>query len=553
MKKLLLSFAIFFALTITASAVPPYYVDKSGNITANSISITNGWVTPEMFGGKADGITDSTAAFNIAVNMGLPVKLKAGIYLANVVHTSGFPIIQGAGMAVTYIKSYSATGYAWTESQVSAGWNTNLVMNDLSILGTGSRNGFVFGDPTTYSTDINYAGRCVFNRVSFQGCVIGFNKPWGNTGNIFNRCLFAGNSYGYYSSESAAHPMNAHEDIFNECIFMTNTLAAIYSNGISSTGQLVFNQGVFQENQGFAIFADNYYIGYIPLRINNVWFEQNALNANTTIRGTSYTTRDIYLKDVDYALIDGSMLANVSRELVNSSLRETNCNYNGETAVIDATSTLIQDNVNTWGPATVQGGEIRQSVANTTGGFGASYGETWNIPPRIGIVGGYTRKGGASYTGTAGVTTFPFNGTGVVNASCVADGVIYATAAELTIPAGYTLADNGANGSAAWTNGKWYVWSIDVKLTTTQKPTTIQFQNGSDSLNRTFHQLLTKDKWVTIGGIIKAVGAGTVYVPYIVNSSANPVTLRMSAAQVVEFTNKADAISYFNARLYSHI
>lgn len=56
MKKLILSLAIFFALTCTAFAVPPYYVDVNGNIVAKSIT-TGSVVSIEKYASIAAAVT----------------------------------------------------------------------------------------------------------------------------------------------------------------------------------------------------------------------------------------------------------------------------------------------------------------------------------------------------------------------------------------------------------------------------------------------------------------------------------------------------------------
>jgi hypothetical protein len=523
-----------------------FNLSGTGTVTFGNGSVDS--VYPEWWGSFTGLVSDTSAGFNMAINAGQKVILQPGTYLVNAVHTSGYPVVQGAGMGVTYIKSYSASGYAWTESVTDSSWNTHLVMNDLSILGTGSRNGFVFGDPVTYSTDITSAGRCIFNSVSFQGCVIGFNKPWGNLGNTFNRCYFAGNSYGYWGVENAVHPMPAGEDIFNNCSFTLNTLAALYSSSIQGVGQIIINNGNFQLNPGFAIFVDGYTKGYTPLRLNNVWFEGNATVTPTAVNGTSYPTRDIYLHNVAYALFDGCNFTAASRQLVNSTARETNCNYNTSPDFVDATSTLLQDNINTWNVHSPTSALV-QSVAKADVGFGTSYGSSWLIPERSTIVGGYTRLGASQYNGTVAVTTYDFD---AATATTVADGVLYDTCAELTMPNGTTCKDKTANGLISYTSGRYYVWSMDVKLVTAAIPTTMYFL-GTGGFNRDISTLLVQGKWVTVGGVVKADATANAYAPYIINTSGSPVTLRMSAVQVVEFLTEADAINYFNARLYRHL
>jgi hypothetical protein len=543
--------------TVTTVLNVPKGVFYSGNITVTTGSLQagpyqiftgTGTVTglsesvPEWWGAVADGVTDSTYAFNQAINMGGPVYLSSGTYLANAVHTSGFPIIQGAGMGVTYIKSYSASGYAWTESGTTSSWNSQLVMNDLSILGTGTKNGLLYNN--------DGAGSATFNRVSFQGNVKGFDVTAGGYGLTFNKCYFVGNSYGYYAASTFSN-----QTIFNQCSIRLNTLAGFYLDASTgSGGQYIFNGGGIDENAGFGIFVKSYPIAYGPLTVNGTWFEQNSTSGSVTINGTAYTPRDVYIEDTAYAVMDGVNLVNTSVQLVdNSSMLQNNCSYNLSYDVVDATSILRQTNVNSSGTNFVHAPTdgLVESVSALSGSFGASYGGSWKIPQRQSIVGGYTRMAGAQYNGTAGVTTYAFSGTTPTDATCVADGVLYDTCAELTITAGNTLANTAANSKFTFTSGRWYVWSMDAKLTTTYKPTVLRFENGTGIFNRDFAPLLVKDKWVTFGGVSLADDTvADIYAPYIIGHATESVTLRMSAVQVVEFLTKAEAINYFNSRLY---
>jgi hypothetical protein len=504
-------------------------------------------VYPEWFGATADNSTDNTAAMNIAINMGLPVRLQQGTYMGNPVHTTGDLIIQGAGNNKTFLKSYSATGYAFTESLVTADWTKHLVMNDLGITGGSgvTRNGFVFGDPTTYSTNIHLAGRCEFNRVAFSYLDKAFFKPYGNIGNIFNNCSFSTVNYGCYATWDGVHTMHPGCDIINGGEFALANLAAIYiDTTTATTGQTVLNNVVIENNPGFAIFVYNYYWSETPMMFNNVYMEHNNTVTPVTINGTSYTTQEIYLRNADYVVMNGcKMIAPIT--LVNSHLVTHNCHIQDTTVeTVDATSSITHNDVNSYKYSS-GANTIVNSYGNSITGSVGTYAERFLIKPRSSFVFGYTKECGNHYTGSE---TYAFLGTSGKNADTDNDGIIYGTCASLMIPAGHSLYDAAA-GTSAPTIGKWYAWSIDVKLMTNTALLDM-FIVGAGSMVGNMGPQLVYGKWVSLGGVLVADSTDAVYFPYFTNNAAVEVTVKMSAAQLMEFATKREAINYFNAGFY---
>jgi hypothetical protein len=527
----------------------------TGNVTAGLYQVFTGTVTglkearPEWFGAKADNSTDSTAAFNIAINLSVPVKLQPGTYLVNAVHTTGNLIISGAGEKATFLKSYSATGYAWTESNVSSDWTKHLVMNDIGITGTSgqTRNGFVFGDPTTTSAGIELAGRVELNRVSFTYLDKAFHKPYGNIGNVFNNCNWAENNYAYYAAWDGVVAMYAGYDKFNDGHITTSKLAGIFiDSAYDGTSHTVFNGTVIEGNNGFGVFVYNYgiewYVSINPLVFNDVYFENNATTTPVTINAVSYTTQDVYLRNTLFAKFNRSGLVK-TMTLVNSHVTTDDC-FLDSTVVetLDAASSLVHNNINSY-DYTSSANTITRSYGQASGVVGTNA-DRLVIEPRAKFVFGYTKVAGNHYTGAA---TYAFIGTAPTNATTVNDGIVYGTCASLAIPDGSTLYDNAA-GAYSPQVGYWYVWSIDAKLMTNETITMRVVGTGS-AVGNMFPQLVY-NKWVTIGGIVTAASTDGVIIPYLENASGHEVTILLSAAQVIEFANKVDAQNYFNAGFY---
>ncbi|MBU2395790.1 MAG: hypothetical protein KKH70_20840 [Gammaproteobacteria bacterium] len=499
-------------------------------------------IYPEWWGSFPDLVTDTSVAFNKAINLGIKVKLGSGTYLVNAVHTTGYLVIEGMGNDVTFLKSYSATGWAFSEELTSTSWIRHLVMSDLGITGSvgQTRNGFSFGG-VTYATNLEYAGRVELNRVSFTYLDYAFYKYFGNIGNVLNGCTFSQTNFSYYATWDTVHLMHAGADTFNNCHFDNTVLAAVFIDSTyDAAGQTVFNSCVFENNPGFAFFISNYIGATTPLAINDTWFENNATSVTVTIHAVVYTPRYLYIRNTNYATITRCGLIS-SVEYINSSVRETDCSYYVGSSIVDSDSVRILDNINT-SYARNQLGAIVNSYSNNNGGGTLATGECFTIPPRISKVFNYTSSFSESFSGAG---AWPFTGTAAINATTVADGLIYANCATITVPTAHT--EYLTASTFTYTSGKWYAYSMDVKLMTVLRPTQNIFSGWTYN---DAAESLVKDKWITIGGIQLASATSTMSIPTIVNTSGGDVTLRMSALQVIEFGTKMEAVRYFNERLY---
>jgi len=517
-----------------------------GSLTFGSNSISE--IYPEWFGAKSDNITDCTSAFNIAFNKGIPVRLSTGTYLANAVHTTGYLVLQGSGIKSTFIKSYTSGGYAFLEQNNIGDWSTHATINDVTFLGdsnpptVGGRNGFGFGNPITYNVNDELAGRTEFNRVGFTYCDKGVHKPYGNIGNTFNKCAWAANNFGVYAEDDAAHIMSAGYDTYNGGEINGSFYAGVYINSLNfESGQTIFNGTVIEGNAGYGIYIAGYSLSYVAVKINSVHFENNATAGTVTIDGATGVPFDIFMKNTRYAVIDGC--GEYTLHLIDSNVYETNPTLYESTTSLDSDSILVTSRVNT-----INTSNVTQRYVESYGSGGANGGSSSDIlitKPRNLITRGYTKIAGNDYS-NAGM--YFFNGNAGVNAESRADGILFDSCARLTVPNGYTLLDDTGYGLISYTSGKWYVWSADIKLESGSAP--IIYAGGAATFFGNISPAIVTDKWVTVGGITKAVITSTATFPYVVNNTGGDVVLLFSAVQVIEFTTQSDAIKYFNAGLY---
>ena len=141
--------------------------------------------------------------------------------------------------------------------------------------------------------------------------------------------------------------------------------------------------------------------------------------------------------------------------------------------------------------------------------------------------------------------TYSFTGTTTVNATRVADGVIFDSCAECVFPVSTT------EQSDSWTLtlNKWYVFTMDVKhVSGTLSDMSMSISSGV-SMAPSFSSLLSTGKWVTVATLGKCTSGGTARLR-IVNGSSGSQTIRFSALQVIEFDTEAEALAYYNGGEY---
>lgn len=546
-------------------------------------------VFPEWWGAVADGVTDSTAAFNKAVNLahgndnvslagGQRVRLQRGTYLADILHDNGYTLVEGAGQEASKIKAWTANGFAWQEMFSSSAWRRATVLKDFTFVGDndtgGGRSGFVFGSApagvVTYTTGAESYGRVSFHRISFKSTKYGVRKPWGNISNDYHECAWWGTSeYCYHAAGTeTGTPVGAvvmqtgGGEAFIGCHMEGATKAAIYINDSSSAGNNTFRGLIVEACPGFAVFVKNYpNAGSSPMVFENCWFEVNAdfsaAPASVTIDGDVYTyggttpgsaLSSLFFRNAQTITLRNCKLTGESIQLVSAAVLEDGCAYHNDTSLMDSASTRLIDNMYAT-ICNIRKGIVRSYHSMGVGVFGGT-GHIFKIPPRVRRAYGYTAVYAESFSG---IGPWNFAGTSSINATSVADGQFQPRCMEVVVPTAKTEVPNYAPFSFAITVNRWYVYTLAVKqvgaLGGSVANLTVGGDGGAVTLCPNFAHLLEQDKWVTVGGVGQCVGSGNAMLPRIVNNTGADVTLRFADVQVVEFLTQDDAINYFNSRL----
>jgi hypothetical protein len=411
------------------------------------------------------------------------------------------------------------------------------VLHGLTIDGnTKASDGVTFSDASSSQV----SGRWILDDLTITSCKKAINKPSGNIGNTFRDVTLTGNDYGYYAVAQASPLMHAGCDTLQRVHIDASALAGVYiDSSVSGTGGTKIVDTILEQNPGFGVFVKNWASARTPLTLDNVWFEANATSGTVTVNGTAYTPVDLRIENAAHVvLVNGVVPKTV---LVNSHLtvRDSLLSADIATWSIDSTSTVLVEG------ARMDGGvhPVRvSSVATAARPLGN----------QAAVFYGLTRYGVSANTGNVlyaqsfdSANTYSFTGTGTVNLTRVADGLIFDSAAEGVFPASTT------EQSTAWTltSGKWYVFTCDIKhVSGTLSDMSLDITSAV-SMAPNFASLLVTGKWVTVATIGQCTSGGAARLR-LVNGTLGNQTVRFSALQVIEFDTEAEACAYFNSGEY---
>ncbi|KKK80263.1 hypothetical protein LCGC14_2825240, partial [marine sediment metagenome] len=185
------------------------------------------------------------------------------------------------------------------------------------------------------------AGRWAFHGTYLENCNRAIYKPRGNLGNLFYNVTTAACNFGYFAVDSdSPNIMHPGMDHFYGGHHSHHILAAMYfSSDTQNTVGVILDGTGFEDNVAFALYFDGWNLSGTGLQLRGPVFENNNTgNADVDLgqgQGNE-TPRDIFMRDVDYAMITGAHVRSQGWEFVNSQLDCTGC-------FTDATSVLLRD------------------------------------------------------------------------------------------------------------------------------------------------------------------------------------------------------------------
>ena len=93
--------------TSTAADDGGVTIAVAGVATGRWVRLLDGFVTPEMFGARGDGIADDTAAINLAHQIGLPVHYSRKYVIDGFISVVNKPFIMVGGGTITFTQEYA--------------------------------------------------------------------------------------------------------------------------------------------------------------------------------------------------------------------------------------------------------------------------------------------------------------------------------------------------------------------------------------------------------------------------------------------------------------
>jgi hypothetical protein len=396
-----------------------------------------------------------------------------------------------------------------------------------------------------YGTE--YVNGRVVRNTEIKSCNYGIHKGNGQLETFYDTVHFFGNQYGYRAAGDASLTRHAGTDLFLNCEFDNNVLAAVYiDSDLAGTGQTRFLQTIMQGNPGFGLFVNEWNTSFTPLVLDGVWFETNAVATTVTIDGIVRTPRDAYFGNTAQAIITKSRIGDGGFETNRGQVYCEQSFASDDSPLVVKTihdSFIFADcYTNSWK------GERVESIIGFSRKAG-NFADVLDTQPRKTI----RNTNQPWHSGTlvmgndfSNAATYTFPGSTSRVGVTRADGVIFDSCCELTLQDG----DIQLFDSMTIVADKYYCWSIDIQRLNVAE-INVNMLNAV-TLVSAIATGAVEDEWHCYAGCTygDAGTAGTASLN-LTNTSGVAASIRLSAFQVMEFDNRQDCIDYFRAGLFT--
>ena len=243
---------------------------------------------------------DSTEAFALAIDTGLPIFIPKGNYFINL--TIGRKcVIFGSGSTETILRPFDSNKPTVKYRNAAPYWTYHSTISYVGFGNDGVNSqkgvGVTFGADSYEDHGSNtiaaYDNNLKFFACHFQGLEKGVFFPAGNIGTEFYSCGFSGNKYGVMMLDSKdTQSMHAGCKYFYAGEFSSNTVAVYLSNKTDGMGSVTFKDTIVEQNK-IGMYINITPRSFTPVSLDDVWFESNGSikNNNTTVN------IDVYDKD----------------------------------------------------------------------------------------------------------------------------------------------------------------------------------------------------------------------------------------------------------------
>ena len=504
---------------------------------------------------KTLGTGDDTDAFNKALSVN---KKAVPMYGTSAVADLTLDSQAIDGQNVGEFTAYTgATDVLVVNNTPTDSWHYKRI-KDLAIDATGDTIRTVNGITLDLADNGGAAGLIV-DGVYIQFADKGINKPTGSIGDHILSTTVKNCNYGYFAVDSTSPVQHTGANLIRGGEWSGHRKAAMYiSNDTETAGGTIIDGAIIESNVGHGIYVDGYNFSYTPLELRNVWFENNNTGASTVDLGFgngAETVRDLLLRDVDHAIVEGSFIPSSGFEFINSRVLLDGCTFDPASVVVkDAASVVRVINANIAG---IDGSSdvIIESITQQrveSGNSGA--GMKAQIPPRDKIVYSLPGTGVGVFSETnahADVDLRAGGRAGTRTESIVKGNGLYRWHNN------YTLDSDTEDYTdlIALTLNKYYVYTVSIMIASGEV-NILDFKNGDFDLIRNLDSPLrdnvTDGEWATLGGVVKYTdteGSGNVRLR-IARTTSTATEMNLGPIQVVQFDTLAEAIDYFNSRQF---
>ena len=404
-----------------------------------------------------------------------------------------------------------------------------------------------------HDTDSEFAGRWVYENISFRNCNKAVAQTRGQIGGRYSDISIRACDFGFWlQDEREGGLMHAGNKLWENVHIDQCSFAAVYIADITNgSGQLTFNNLIAEQNDGYGMLINgvSQFVPVSPLTLNQAWFETNGkINEEITIGDYTAIPNDATFLDAKVVNINGTYVKKMlfsGTTAVLDTCRMDSSSGSYEVTVTNNAAMIIR---NFYGNDTRAVKEYIQNFAHATewNGTGTNNGAQYMAHRAVKIKGGWY--------GYQESETFEAVTTWTGGASIAAtDGILFDTCAQLpSISDGGSTSFVGAKGQII--ASKWNVITLAFKVVVGEAShLSVRLENGlgpfisltSASDRRKFGQ------WYTAVALVPCNDrAGEANMAITARAIGGAVTPRFADFQSMAFDTKQDALNYIDNREY---